>query len=40
MMAALVMLKRNFKKWANIFVLTGIRSPALIVLAHWLGRLW
>ncbi|HTY81646.1 MAG TPA: prenyltransferase [Dehalococcoidales bacterium] len=32
-----VMLKRDFRKWAGIAVFTGVMYPVLMVLGHWLG---
>jgi 1,4-dihydroxy-2-naphthoate polyprenyltransferase len=33
----LVLLKQNFRKWAGIFVITGVIYPVLMVLGHFLG---
>ena len=39
MVSFLVILKRDFRKWAGITVLTGVTYPVLLVLGHWLGTL-
>jgi 1,4-dihydroxy-2-naphthoate octaprenyltransferase len=37
-MAALVMLKQNFRKWAGVVVFTGVTYPVLLVLGQFLGK--
>ena len=37
LMSFLVLLKQDFKKWANAFVLTGVVYPVLLVLGQFLG---
>jgi 1,4-dihydroxy-2-naphthoate octaprenyltransferase len=37
LMAFLVLLKQDFRKWAGIIVLTGVAYPVLLVLGQFLG---
>jgi 1,4-dihydroxy-2-naphthoate octaprenyltransferase len=37
LMAFLVLLKQNFRKWAGIIVLTGVAYPILMVLGQFIG---
>jgi 1,4-dihydroxy-2-naphthoate octaprenyltransferase len=37
LMAFLVLLKQNFRKWAGIIVLTGVTYPLLLVLGQFIG---
>jgi 1,4-dihydroxy-2-naphthoate octaprenyltransferase len=37
LMAGIVMLKQNFRKWAGVVVLTGVTYPVLIVVGQFLG---
>lgn len=37
MVACLVLMKRDFRKWAGILVLFGVLYPPLLVLGHFLG---
>jgi 1,4-dihydroxy-2-naphthoate polyprenyltransferase len=37
LMTEIVFLKKNFRKWAGIIVMTGVSYPVLLVLGHFLG---
>jgi len=36
-MACMVMMKRDFRKWAGLLVLSGLAYPLLVVLGQWVG---
>ena len=37
LMAFLVLLKQNFRKWAGIIILTGVTYPILLMLGQFVG---
>jgi hypothetical protein len=37
LMAFLVLMRQNFRKWAGIVVLTGVTYPLLLALGQYLG---
>jgi 1,4-dihydroxy-2-naphthoate octaprenyltransferase len=38
LMTEIVFLKKDFRRWAGIIVMTGVSYPALLVLGEYLGR--